>query len=99
MGSEKSGGMAAAGREIRRPVIRSRDSMDRIRVEAPVVNAGVMLRQPALMVRIASVPPDRFLDPSHGLGRNMTEGFDYVGGNEGDEPATDGGIRPVQTRP
>ena len=60
---------------------------------------GVTRRKTALLVRIAPVAPDGLLDPSHGLGRDVSDGIDHVGGGEGDEPATDGGIRLVQARP
>src|SRR4051794_12707059 len=44
-----------------------------------------------LIVGIAPVAPDGLLDPSHGLGRDVADGIDHVGGRERDEPATDGG--------
>src|SRR4051812_39977872 len=51
------------------------------------------------MVRIDSLAPNGFLNPPHERGWDVTDSIDDVGGAEGDEPATDGGIRLFQARP
>src|SRR5437763_1365168 len=87
----------------------NKESRKRTRIESSHFQAGVAMptrqingvekRCWGLTVPITPEPSDGLLDPSHRLGRNVADGIDHVGGGEGDEPATDGGVRLVQSCP